>query len=237
MKKQLSIIVGCLLLMAGLASAQSGSTFSFSLVNGSNTTSATYTPNQAFTLTLNGAYNPGTNTGFEASGYSLWLEAPTTNSFASALSITGATAGQFPDPTQPTYPKAFTDSSGADSGFLSDKQGTLSGDVGFTESSTTQSFTGTAQLATYSFQLTNAAPGTYTLESTTVSPKGSEISADNCAGGGPCDTFIGTNFTATAAYTITVEGAAIPEPATLSMLGLGGLGSLGLTWLRARRRG
>ena len=234
MKKQLSIIVGCLLLMAGLASAQSGSTFSFSLVNGSNTTSATYTPNQAFTLTLNGAYNPGTNTGFEASGYSLWLEAPTTNSFASALSITGATAGQFPDATQPTYPKAFTDSSGADSGFLSDKQGTLSGDVGFTESSTTQSFTGTAQLATYSFQLTNATPGTYLLKTTTVSPKGSEISADNCAGGGPCDTFVGTNFAAQDTYTIVVT--AVPEPGTLSLFGLGGLGSLGLTWLRARRR-
>jgi len=34
------------------------------------------------------------------------------------------------------------------------------------------------------------------------------------------------------AYTITV----VPEPATLSLLGLGGLGSLGLTVLRARRR-
>ncbi len=34
-------------------------------------------------------------------------------------------------------------------------------------------------------------------------------------------------------FTISV----VPEPATLSLLGLGGLGSLGLTWLRARRRG
>jgi PEP-CTERM motif len=36
-----------------------------------------------------------------------------------------------------------------------------------------------------------------------------------------------------AIYTITV----VPEPGTLSLLGLGALGSLGLTALRARRKG
>jgi hypothetical protein len=34
-----------------------------------------------------------------------------------------------------------------------------------------------------------------------------------------------------AVYTFTV----VPEPSTWSLLGLGGMGSFGLTWLRARR--
>jgi hypothetical protein len=66
------------------------------------------------------------------------------------------------------------------------------------------------------------APGTYTLESTIG---GSRISEQS-------DTSFGDHAFPESTFTITV----VPEPATLSLLGLSGLGSVGLTMLRARRK-
>ena len=79
-------------------------------------------------------------------------------------------------------------------------------------------------MSTLNFSLAaNAPTGTYTLQLTTIDPVESEISDTNSV-----DHFVGTS-----SFTLTV----VPEPATLSLLGLGGLGSIGLTLLRGRRKG
>src|SRR5205807_2668745 len=86
---------------------------------------------------------------------------------------------------------------------------------------------GTYKVSTLNFSLDpSIGPGTYTLQLTTLSPIQSEITQDT--GGG---TFTDHDV-ATSTFILTV----VPEPATLSLLGLGALGSIGLTMLRARRR-
>jgi len=70
------------------------------------------------------------------------------------------------------------------------------------------------------------APGTYHLETTHLAGLTSEAT-NNATDPAQRDSLIPQ-----AIYTITV----VPEPATLSLLGLGSLGSVGLTMLRARRR-
>jgi PEP-CTERM motif len=153
-------------------------------------------------------------------GISYWFEVPT--ALAPFLSITSESYFTFTIGTDGELPKTFTDSSGADAGFMSDKSATQAGDLGATTTGTAP-VAGTYMIATISFSLSGAPAGTYTLKTTDLSPKVSELSGSD---------FSDNPLSSQANYIITV----VPEPGTLSLLGLGGLGSLGLTILRARRR-
>lgn len=218
MKVKILTTIGCLLLMAGLIHAQSAS---MSLVNASNTTSGTYNPNDTFTLTLNAT------TSFTANSFSAWLE--TNSGLAPHITITGETYVAFASPQDDGFPKAFSSSSGANPGFLTDtdtvvnpQTGTLdSGDLGATG---IPHAAGTFTLSTITFSLSGAPAGTYSLETTTGFGNGEKTTTIG-------DTTNTRHDIAAAVYTITV----VPEPATLSLLALSGLGSFGLNVLRRRR--
>ena len=162
-------------------------------------------------------------------GLSFWLETET--GAASKITLTGETYTTITTPTDTSANKAFNTSAGADAGFLASHDtvvnpvtGTVdTGDLGGTFA---PAAAGTYKMATLSFSVSGLAPGTYHLETTHLAGLTSEAT-NNATDPSQRDTLLPQ-----AIYTITV----IPEPATLSLLGLGSLGSVGLTMLRARRR-
>jgi len=184
---------------------------------GGTATSGTYNSTSTFSFDVLLAFTSPPTT---SPGISYWFEVPT--ALAPFISITSETYFNFTIGTDTNLPKTFSDSSGADTGFLTDKSATQAGDLGATTTGTALA-PGTYTIATISFSLTGAPAGTYTLKTTDLSPKVSELSGSD---------FSDNPLASQATYTITV----VPEPGTLSLLGLGGLGSLGLTVLRARRR-
>lgn len=214
MKKQLLIAVGCL--VAGWAF---GANESLSLTSGgfnSITTGST----SSFTLDVASSW-----TGYSSTGLSYWLQLPST--VASGFSLTGVTYGTtFPDGNQ-TGPSTvlFNDAVAADgaaSGFTIETR-----DLGSTTNFGDPSVAaGTYADTSMTVNLSGVAPGTYTLESTFGGSRPSEQTEDLGGGNTAAHNFPVSTFT------ITV----VPEPGTLSLLGLGGLGSLGLTVIRARRR-
>jgi hypothetical protein len=222
--KKLLLTLTCVMAVAGTAFAQSAS---FSLTDnglyGGSNTSGTFNPNDTFTLSLYGSIT-GMGTGFTADGFSLWLEAPTASGFNTTINATSATYFQFTDPNQPIYPKLFTDTAGADANYRSDQQGALSGDLGATDNGGQNIGNSTnVHLADYTFSLSGAPLGNYTLFTTDLNPKVSGISFSD-----------GTTFSFTGAPQVSYDLAVVPEPSTWAM-GVLGVGVIGYVMLRRRR--
>src|SRR5437764_11841357 len=94
MKTALSITIGCLLMMAGLAFGDS-----ITILNSSNTSSGSYAAGSSFTLTM--GVNPTNPPEANVIGFSLWM-APGNAAWNNFFTITGKAAGPtFSDPNNP----------------------------------------------------------------------------------------------------------------------------------------
>jgi hypothetical protein len=229
MKKTITLTVGCLLLTAGLTfniNAAVDPNAHINLFAGGTTSQTSLAVAAGSTFSLDSYIQ---FTGFTSTGLSYWLEA--SSALAPHLTLTTESYFQNWTGSQTGTNSAFAGTAGADSGFLREGR-----DLGSTSTFTVDSngqfqswndarAAGNYKVSTLNFSLDPSTPaGTYLIQITTMGSIVSEINDDQST---PND-----HAVALASFTLTV----IPEPATLSLLGLGGLGSLGLTMLRARRR-
>ncbi len=198
------------------ASAAFSQTQSIAFTNSTGGNSSTIAASASFTLTAH-----QTVSGYNSNVESYSLQLPT--ALAPYITITGATYFTFTLANQADYPKVFTSTTGASSGFVTE-QGSgngLSGDLGGTSSSSSGFAPGTYQVTNLNFTLNGAPSGTYVIASTTVNPKVSIVSDSNFA----------THNLAQSTFTLTV----VPEPSSWAMLLAGGAIALGISY-RLRRR-
>jgi hypothetical protein len=174
-------------------------------LGGGSPTSGTYNSNDSFSFDVIlsfGTYN--------ATGLSFWLHTDPT--FGGSLAITGITYGSaFPDHNNAIFPIPFT---GGGENF----------NLGSSRSSGTVP-PGSYFVAHISFSITGAAPGTYDLASTTLSPRTSEVTSFD-------GTTFGDHSLPASHYSITI----VPEPATLGLVGLGAAGLAAVLRRRTKAR-
>jgi len=228
MKKQLSITVGCLLLMVGLAFGDASLTFN----NGTLTPdSGVYTAGSSFTLGLSATVtDSGSSPLSNLAGYSLWIATGSANTGYFSITNRDLSGSNFTDPNSPgiSYPQAILPEPGGSS------HGGNPDDLGATGNAFPTNATYFLQNLTIAISPSTPV-GTYTIFNTTTRPNPSEA---NESGG----SFRTADF-AQAAYTITVlpslpqppplaAAAAIPEPAAGILM----LNGIVLPWLACIRR-
>ena len=218
MKKTLLMAIVCGMFATGVAYGQFTQSISFNDNNGTPN-SGTYNSSQVFNVSVVLSYS-----GYNAYGLSYWLEVP--NGLAGSISITGYTyMSPFDDPQQGGTPALFNSTAGASAGYMAENR-----DLGATINSDLQTVPsnavppGTYTIASIQFTLNGAAPGTYILHTTTLSPKISVVT-----NGTPPNEFEDEAIPQ-ASYTIQI----IPEPSTLALIGLTAVGGGYIAYRRRR---
>ena len=167
------------------------------------------TTTNTFTLTVNLSFSP-----YSSPGFSYWLEVQ--NALGPFLTITGVTYFTFTDRPPPSVPIFFQE------GTIASDYWSEHNDLGGTVNPNTPVPAGKYHVTDLMFTIAPGAPlGMYDLRSMTTSPRISEVS----------DTDFNDNPLPVAHFTINI----VPEPSTLTLLGLGVAG-WGVIGYRRRRR-